>query len=157
MSHQEPELVKVLFRYHSKVLDEETVETMWAKTIDSNKGIYQLDSIPFYGPIIAPNDTFIAKYLDNEQMLTFQEIIEYIGVCLSFFSVLVVIGLSVVRRKFKDPKAFRLPFGNIIAFLFVVVNLWMIYHLVSNDINMLIYALWTIILGELFYLYVNYV
>jgi len=89
------------------------------------------------------------------QTASFQEIIEYIGVCLSFFSVLVVIGLSVVRRKYKDFKAFRLPFGNIISFIFVIVNLWMIFHLVSNDVNMLIYALWTIILGELLFLYVN--
>ena len=77
MSKQEPELVKILFRYHSNVLDEVTVETMWAKTIDKTKGIYQLDSIPFYGPTIAPSDTFIAKYTQEEEMLTFQETIKY--------------------------------------------------------------------------------
>jgi len=90
------------------------------------------------------------------QTASFQKIIEYIGVCLSFFSVLVVIGLPIVRKKYKDPKSFLLPFGNIIAFIFVVVNLWMIYHLVSNDFKMLIYVLWTIILGEIFYLLTHY-
>lgn len=103
MSHQEPELVKVLFRYHSNVLDEETVETMWAKTINSKKGIYQLDSIPFYGPIIAPNDTFIAKYLDNKQMLTFQEIIEYSGNSVVLVSITnEETDKKTIREKFKS-------------------------------------------------------
>lgn len=90
------------------------------------------------------------------QTASFQEIIEYIGVCLSFFSVLVVIGFPIVRRKFNDSNAFRLPFGNLIALIFVVINLWMIYHLVSNDFKMLIYVLWTIIFGEIFYMLTHY-
>jgi hypothetical protein len=39
--------VKILFRFYSDVLDEETVETMWASIIDKNKGLYKLDNIPF--------------------------------------------------------------------------------------------------------------
>ena len=89
------------------------------------------------------------------QTASFEEIIKYIGVCLSFFSVLVVLGLPIVRKKFKDSNAFFLPFGNVLAFVFVVVNMWMLYHLISNDFKILFYALWTIIFGEIFYLYVN--
>ena len=91
------------------------------------------------------------------QTASFEEIIQYIGVCLSFFSVLVVISLPLVRKKNKDIKAFKLPFGNIIAFIFVIVNLWMIFHLISNDFRILIYILWTIILGECFYLLANFI
>lgn len=31
--------VKILFQFHSDIFDEEMVETMWAKTVDKNKGI----------------------------------------------------------------------------------------------------------------------
>jgi len=99
---------------------------------------------------------FMAFSIIMIQTASFQEIIEYIGVCLSFFSILVVIGLPIVRKKYKDPKSFILPFGTIIAFVFVVVNFWMIYHLISNDLKMLIYVIWTIILGEILYLVTHY-
>lgn len=71
--------VKVLFRYYSDLLEEEIVETMWAKEIDEAKGVYQLDSIPFYGPDIAPDDIFHAVYDESEQMLTFREVLEFSG------------------------------------------------------------------------------
>lgn len=77
MSNKESEYEKVLFKYHSDVLDEETVETMWAITIDKSKGIFKLDNIPFYGPNIAPGDTFFAEFSEEEQMLTFKEIKDY--------------------------------------------------------------------------------
>ena len=70
--------VKVLFRYYSNILEKETVETMWALPIDKEKGLYQLDSIPFYGPDIAPGDIFYAEYDDGE-ILTFREISQYSG------------------------------------------------------------------------------
>lgn len=44
------EFEKVLFRYHSNVLDKSTVETMWAEKVDQENGIYKLSNIPFYGP-----------------------------------------------------------------------------------------------------------
>jgi len=71
--------VKVLFRYHSNVLEQETVETMWADTIDSEKGIYKLDSIPFYGPLIAIGDEFYAEYDNDEQMLSYRKTTEHSG------------------------------------------------------------------------------
>lgn len=63
---------KILFRYHSDVLDEEVVGTMWSEIIDLEKGIYKLDSIPFYGPLIATDDVFYAKYNENEEMVTYK-------------------------------------------------------------------------------------
>lgn len=71
--------VKVLFRYHSNVLDKVVAETMWAIEIDKSKGIYQLDSIPFYGVGIAPEDKFFAVYDENEGMLSYQGITEHSG------------------------------------------------------------------------------
>ncbi|HKX87233.1 MAG TPA: DUF4265 domain-containing protein [Flavobacterium sp.] len=70
---------KVLFRYYSDVLEEETVETMWAETLDEENGIYRLDSIPFYGPLIATDDIFYAEFDEKESGLTFREVVEYSG------------------------------------------------------------------------------
>lgn len=70
---------KVLFRYHSDILDEEVVETMWSEIIDSEKGIYKLDNIPLYGPLIATDDIFYAKYDENEETVAYKETIEISG------------------------------------------------------------------------------
>jgi len=68
---------KVLFRYHSNVLDEVAVETMWAIKVDENNGIYKLDSIPFYGAEIATEDEFFAEYDESEQMVTYRKTTKY--------------------------------------------------------------------------------
>lgn len=72
-------LQKIKFRYFSDVLEEETVETMWAEIIDAEKGIYKLDSIPFYGPLIASDDIFYAQYDEDEESIIFKEIIKSSG------------------------------------------------------------------------------
>mgnify|MGYP000123767331 CR=1 FL=1 len=79
MTKDNTEHVKVLFRYHSNVLDEVTVETMWGLKIDENKGLFKLDSIPFYGPEIATDDEFFAEFDQDEQMLTYRKTINYSG------------------------------------------------------------------------------
>ncbi|MDB5030605.1 DUF4265 domain-containing protein [Mucilaginibacter sp.] len=71
--------VKILFRFYSDILEEETVETMWAITIDESKGLYKLDSIPFYAPLIASDDIVFAEYDDIELMLTYRNTVEYSG------------------------------------------------------------------------------
>jgi hypothetical protein len=70
--------VKILFRFFNKVLDEWTVETLWADTIDSEKGLYKLDNIPFYAPA-ASDDIVYAEYDEAEEQLTYRETIEYSG------------------------------------------------------------------------------
>ncbi|MCL9804387.1 DUF4265 domain-containing protein [Flavobacterium amniphilum] len=70
---------KIIFRYYSDVLEEEIVETMWAETLDEENGVYKLDSIPFYGPLIATDDIFYAEFDESEGGLTFREVIEYSG------------------------------------------------------------------------------
>lgn len=75
----ETEHEKILFKYHSNVLDELTTETIWSEIIDKKKGIYRLDSIPFYGPTIATGDEFYAEFDESEQMLTYKETIKFSG------------------------------------------------------------------------------
>jgi len=72
MTQEHKDHVKILFRFFSDVLDEETVETMWAKTISAAKGLYQIDNIPFYVSC-ATDDIVFAEYDETEQMLTYRK------------------------------------------------------------------------------------
>jgi len=72
---------------------------------------------------------------------SFEWIIKYIGVCLSLFSILVVLGVPILRSRDKNEvklDIYKAPFGKIISFVFSIINIWMIYHLVSSDIWILV-------------------
>jgi len=71
--------VRILFRFYSNVLEEHTVETMWAMIIDENAGIYELNSIPFYAPNLACGDIISAAYDEDEEMLCYKETVSYSG------------------------------------------------------------------------------
>jgi hypothetical protein len=95
--------VKILFRFYSDVLEEETVETMWAIVVDQEKGLYKLDSIPFYAPLIASDDTVFAEYDEKETMLTYRKTIEYSGN--STIRVVVMdnsMEVNEIRKKFEN-------------------------------------------------------
>lgn len=70
---------KILFRYYSDLLEETVVETMWAEIIDLEKGLFKLDNIPFFGPLIATDDLFYAEYDEDEKRLVYRETIESFG------------------------------------------------------------------------------
>ncbi len=70
---------KVLFRYYSDLLEETVVETMWAEIIDLEKGYFKLDNIPFFGPLIATDDIFLAEYDKDEERLVYKKTIESFG------------------------------------------------------------------------------
>lgn len=94
---------KILFKYYSNVLDEITIETMWAEKIEPEKGIYKLDSIPFYGPLIATDDEFFAEYDESEKRLTYRKTTKQSGNSI----VLVVIiekgfDKEIIREEFKS-------------------------------------------------------
>ena len=95
--------VKILFRYHSSVLDEWTVETMWADVVDASKGLYKLNSIPFYGPLVASDDIIFAEYDEDEKMLTYRETIKNSGN--SIVTVVIMdktYDINTIRDIFKD-------------------------------------------------------
>lgn len=103
MTETENKYEKVLFKYHSSVLNEITIETMWAIVIDLENGIFKLDSIPFYGPLIATDDKFYAEFDESEQMLTYRKTIESSGNSI----VLVIIiqegfDKEIIRNRFKE-------------------------------------------------------
>ena len=69
---------KILFAFHSDILDEWTVETLWAEVVDKEKGYYKLDNIPFYAPV-ACDDIVLAKYDESEERLVYIETVVYSG------------------------------------------------------------------------------
>ena len=71
--------VKIPFRFYSDVLDQWTVETMWAEIVDQEKGYFKLDSIPFYAPLVASDDIVRAEYDDKELKLTYRETVSPSG------------------------------------------------------------------------------
>jgi hypothetical protein len=73
------ELVKILFRFYSEILDEETTEIMWAEIVDLEKNYYRINNIPFYVPKLASGDLVWAEYNEAENMLTYRKTIEYSG------------------------------------------------------------------------------
>ena len=75
----EEEYEKILFQFFSDVLDEETVETMWAVVIDKEKGLYKLDNIPFYAPNVASDDIVYVEFDEDQERLTYKHTVEASG------------------------------------------------------------------------------
>ena len=98
MTQQDDNFVKILSRFYSNVLDEWTVETMWAEIIDKDKGLYKIDNIPFYASS-ASDDIIFAEYDDTEKMLTYRETIEYSG---NSLIQVVIMDKSVVTNDIRD-------------------------------------------------------
>jgi hypothetical protein len=98
MAQQDDKFVKILFRFYSNVLDEWTVETMWAETVDKDKGLYKIDNIPFYAPI-ASDDIVFAEYDNTEKMLTYRETVEYSG---NSLIQVVIMDKSIVTNAIRD-------------------------------------------------------
>lgn len=101
---EEDKYEKILFKYHSNVLDEVTVETMWAEKVEPENGIYRLDSIPFYGPLIATGDEFFAEYDESEQRLIYRETTTHSGNS---------IVLVVITKEGFDKEIIREEFNNL--------------------------------------------
>ena len=76
---KEQEYEKILFQFYSDVLDEQTVETMWAVIIDKEKGLYKLDNIPFYAPNVAADDIIYAEFDEYQERLTYRHTVEPSG------------------------------------------------------------------------------
>ena len=77
-SDQNENYVKILFSFYSNVLEENTIETIWAETFDFHKGLYKINNIPFYASF-AMGDIVFAEFDEDEQMLTYRETVEYSG------------------------------------------------------------------------------
>ncbi|MDX5436650.1 MAG: DUF4265 domain-containing protein [Pontibacter sp.] len=64
---------KIIFRFQSDLFNREMVETLWAQEVNPAEGLYKIDSIPFYVPLIATDDIVRAKFDAMEEGLAYQE------------------------------------------------------------------------------------
>jgi hypothetical protein len=90
--------VKILFRFFSNILDEWTVETMWAEIVDAERGLYKLANIPFYASVSC-DDIVYAEYDEDEERLTYRETVEHSG---NSTIQVVVIGENIVTNDLRD-------------------------------------------------------
>jgi basic amino acid/polyamine antiporter, APA family len=86
---------------------------------------------------------------------SFKEIIQYISVSLSIFSMITVIGIFWLRKQHTNADSYKVPFYPITPLIFVCCTLWMIYYVAAEDPKILIYSLATLIPGYLVYLLAN--
>jgi hypothetical protein len=98
MIQQDDNYVKILFRFFSNILDEWTIETMWAQIVDKDKGLYKIDSIPFYAPV-ASGDIIFAEYDNAEQRLIYRETVEPSG---SSTIQVVIVDKAILTNNIRD-------------------------------------------------------
>jgi len=79
MGETEDNYIKILFRFHNELWAGMDVETMWATLIDKEKGLYKIDNIPFYAPLVASDDIVFAEYDESEKMLCYRKTVEHSG------------------------------------------------------------------------------
>ena len=98
MTTVDDKFVKILCRFHSNVLEEWAVETMWAEIVDADKGLYKIDNIPFYASI-ASDDIVFAEHDDTEKMLIYRKTVEYSG---NSLIQVVIMDKTVVTNDIRD-------------------------------------------------------
>ena len=86
---------------------------------------------------------------------SFKEIIQYISVSLSIFSMITVIGIFWLRKQHPQADSFKVPLYPITPLIFIGCTVWMIYYVADDDPKILIYSLATLIPGYILYLFAN--
>lgn len=84
----------------------------------------------------------------------FKEIIQYISVSLSWFTLFTVIGLFILRRRIpKTEREFSTPLYPLTPIIFIVCTLWMIYYMTMNEPKVILYSLGTVAMGLILYFF----
>ncbi|MBS1486410.1 MAG: amino acid permease [Bacteroidetes bacterium] len=84
----------------------------------------------------------------------FKVIIQYISVSLSFFTLLTVAGVFIVRKKY-PASSYRMPLYPLVPIFFMAVTLWMIYFEFDKNPWVILYSVATVLSGFLIYLWVS--
>ena len=71
--------VKILIKFYSEIMEQDMVETLWAIKVNEAEGIYKLDNIPFYAPLLASEDLVLALYDPTEDRLVYQRTLKDSG------------------------------------------------------------------------------
>ena len=81
---------------------------------------------------------------------SFKEIIQYISISLSIFSMLTIAGIFILRKTHKE-RPFHLPLFPLPPLIFILVTCWMIYYMFREDPKIIFYSLATIVPGAILY------
>ncbi len=81
---------------------------------------------------------------------SFKEIIQYISISLSIFSMLTVAGIFILRKTHKE-RPFHLPLFPLPPLIFILVTCWMIYYMFREDPKIIFYSLATMVPGAILY------
>lgn len=84
---------------------------------------------------------------------SFKEIIQYISVSLSIFTVMTVFGIFFLRKQIKTTDHFKIPFYPLPPIVFIVCTSWMIYYVAIEDFKIILYSLGTMVPGYVLYLF----
>ncbi|WP_423736891.1 DUF4265 domain-containing protein [Chitinophaga caseinilytica] len=76
---QENDHVKILFHVNCDNPEDLVVETLWAIIIEKETGLYQIDNIPFYIPLISCGDIVFAEYDEAEERLVYRQTVKESG------------------------------------------------------------------------------
>ncbi len=80
IQESQDEFVKIVFRFYSELFEKEMIETLWCKPLDAELGIYQVDNIPFYAPLLAADDVVFAEKDEKEGgMLAYKQTLKESG------------------------------------------------------------------------------
>jgi basic amino acid/polyamine antiporter, APA family len=83
---------------------------------------------------------------------SFKEIIQYISVSLSIFSMATVLGIFILRRKHSaEKRVYSVPLYPLPPIIFSVCTCWMIYYVTENDPLIIVYSLATMVPGLIIY------
>ncbi len=83
---------------------------------------------------------------------SFKEIIQYISVSLSIFSMVTVLGIFILRRKHSaEKRVYSVPFYPLPPIVFSVCTCWMIYYVTENDPWIILYSMATMVPGLIIY------
>ena len=58
-------ITKIRFEFYNEILEREDVETLWAESVDEEKGYYKLANIPFFVKGFAASDIVKAHKVDK--------------------------------------------------------------------------------------------
>lgn len=86
---------------------------------------------------------------------SFKEIIQYISLSLSIFSMLTVIGIFWLRKQHPHSDSYKVPLYPVTPLVFVGCTLWMIYYVTVENPKILTYSLATLLPGFVLYLLAN--
>ncbi|MBL7876837.1 MAG: amino acid permease [Cyclobacteriaceae bacterium] len=84
---------------------------------------------------------------------SFKEIIQYISVSLSIFTVMTVFGIFFLRKRNTTTDHFKIPLYPIPPVAFIACTSWMIYYVAIEDFKIILYSVGTMVPGYIIYLF----